>query len=311
MELLIEKHRPGRVADCILPSGIANMFSSLVDNDGSVQNMILHGEPGVGKTTVARALAAEKGLDTFFVNMSLHGNMDLLRTEVQQFASTVSLGGSGKLFIGDEFDSVNNQAAQRALRGMIEEFHESCRFVFTCNNLGTVIDPLLSRLVVVDFRIPPEEREELAMAFMKRTTAILEEEGIPFDKEAVASLIVERFPNFRRILNDVQRAYNELGRIDHSVSRFGIDENFNELVGYMRDRKFGDVRRWVGRNSDIDTATLVRRFYTTADELVEKESVPQMILILADYQHRAAFVADHEVNNSAMFAEIMADVRWR
>ena len=310
-QLWIEKYRPRVIEDCVLPSGTKDLFRRVVSEPGPPMNMLFHGSPGVGKTTVLRAIANEKELDLYFVNMSMKGNIDTLRTEIQQFASTVSLTGNGKLVGGDEFDYSNPQSTQPALRAMLEEFHDSCRFIFTCNFPKRIIEPLLSRLVLVDFSIPADEREAVAFEFMKRLRFVLDSEGVEYDKEALASLIIDRFPNYRKMLNDCQRAYNEVGRVDHSVTKFGVDDSFTELVGFMRARKYTDVRKWIGRNTDIDTAVLFRKFYDAADDLVTKGSVPQMVLHLGEYQHKAAYVADHEINLASCFAELMADMEWR
>ena len=310
--LWVEKYRPQKVADCVLSPGLEKLFENIVANTDLPQNMLLHGGPGIGKTTVARAVAAEKDLDVLFVNMSMRGNIDTLRTEIQQFASTVSLeSSSGKLVIGDEFDYSNQQSTQPALRGMIEEFHESCRFFFTCNYPRRIIDPLLSRLTLVDFTVTGDDKAAMAKAFMRRLRHVLDSEGVEYDRPALAKLIIDRFPNFRKVINDCQRAYNEVGRIDASVERFGIDETFDELVGYMRERKFTEVRRWIGRNSDVDQTTVFRRFYDAAGDLVQKSSVPQLVLVLGEYQHKSAFVADHEINMAACLAEVMGSVEWK
>ena len=308
--LIIEKYRPRTIAECVLSSSVQSLLQRVVDDEGPPQNMLFHGGPGIGKTTALRALARQKELDLFFINMSVRGNIDTLRTEIQQFASSVSLTGNGKLVGGDEFDYSNQQSTQPALRGMIEEFQENCRFVFTCNYPRRIIEPLLSRLVSVDFSIPAEEKERVAGDFMRRVRYILDEEGIEYDRGALAGLIIDRFPNFRKILNDCQRTYNEVGRIDQSVGRIGIDKSFQELIGHMRAKKFREVRGWVARNSDLDPATIFRRFYDQANELFDKRYVPQLVLTLADYQHKAALVMDQEINTSACFAEVMADAEW-
>ena len=309
-ELWVEKYRPSRIADCVLPEGVMTLLQRVVDTSGPPMNMLFSGSPGTGKTTALRAIAAEKEMDLMFINMSIRGNIDTLRTDIQQFASTVSLGGNGKLVGGDEFDYSNQQSTQPALRGMLEEFHDTCRFIFTCNYPKRIIDPLLGRLVTVDFSVPPAEKEAMAMAFMKRLRAILDAEGVDYERSALANIIIDRFPNYRKIVSDCQRAFNETGRVDQGVVRLGLDEDFDELLGHMRDRRFGDVRKWIARNADIEPASLYRRFYDKADTLVTKKSIPQMVLILGEYQHRAAFVADPEINTAACFAELMADMEW-
>lgn len=307
-ELWVEKYRPSRVMDCILPKGTKDAFSQFV-KDKYVPNLLLTGGPGVGKTTVAKAMLAECEFDWIVINGSLDGNIDTLRTKIKDFASTVSFSGNRKYVILDEADYLNPQSTQPALRNFMEEYSKNCGFILTCNFKNRIIEPLHSRCSVVDFKIEKAEKPKMAMQFMKHVMAILEDEGIEYDQKAVASLIQKHFPDWRRVLNELQR-YSATGKIDTGILVNLGDDNFSQLINTLRERNFNEMRKWVGQNSDIEPAVIFRKLYDVASEVLEPRSVPQLILHIANYSYKAAFVADHEVNLVACLTEIMADCNF-
>jgi DNA polymerase III delta prime subunit len=305
--LWVEKYRPQKISDCILPDDLKNTFQKFVDQD-NIPNLLLSGTAGTGKTTVTRALCDELGCDYIIINGSEESGIDVLRTKIKDFASTVSLAGKIKIVILDEADYLNPNSTQPALRGFIEEFSKNCRFIFTCNYKNRIISPLHSRTTVIDFKITKEDRPKIAAKFFKRVVEILEYENIPFEEKVIAELINKHFPDYRRILNELQR-YSSSGAIDSGVLSNISDENLKVLISSLREKDFKKMRTWVVNNMDNDPTVLFRMLY---DNLVsEIIQVPQLILLLADYQYKAAFVADAEINLVACLTEIMAACEFK
>lgn len=305
----VEQYRPRVIEDCILPKAIKKTFHDIVAS-GEMQNLLLAGGAGCGKTTVAKALCSELGLDALFVNASEESGIDVIRTKVRQFASAVSLSGGVKVVILDEADYLNPQSSQPALRGMIEEFHTNCRFIFTCNFKNRIIQPIHSRCTVVEFQIPNAEKPVLATQLMERCTLILNEKTIPFEEKVVAQLIHRHFPDFRRVINELQR-YAQSGSIDAGILTNVGEVAIKKLIGALKEKKFTDMRKWVASNIDNDPVQVFRLIYDSAYDVMEKKSIPQLVLILADYQHKAAFVADQEINLVAALTEIMMECEFK
>lgn len=307
--LWVEKYRPQTIDECVLPDSLKKTFKEFIES-GQLPNFLFCGGAGVGKTTVAKALCNEIGAEYLFINGSEESGIDTLRTKIKNFASTISLTDSKKVVILDEADYLNPNSTQPALRAFIEEFSSNCRFIFTCNYKQKIIEPLHSRCAVVDFKIENTEKPALAAEFFKRTTNILKTEGIEFDQKAVAELITKYFPDFRRVLNELQR-YSVSGKIDSGVLINLTEESFKELIKNLKEKNFTEVRKWVAKNGDSDGINIFRQLYDSATSNIEVSSIPQLVLILADYQHKAAFVADHEINLMAALTEIMAQCKFK
>ena len=307
--LWVEKYRPSKIEDCILPSNLKNTFLKIVES-GELPNMLFTGTAGLGKTTVAKALCNELGLDYIIINGSEDGNIDTLRGKIKQFASSVSLQGGFKVVILDEADYLNPQSTQPALRGFIEEFSSNCRFILTCNFKNRIIEPLHSRCGVYEFNTTKKDMVALAASFHKRLVYILKEEGIQTDQKAAADLILKHAPDWRRVLNECQRL--SIGGSDISNSSTDIsNNNTSDLVKSLKDKDFKKMRHWVANNMDIDASTIFRSLYDGMTDTVANRSMPQLVLILADYQYKHAFVADHELNVVACMTEIMANVEFK
>jgi len=306
--LWVEQYRPPSIKECILPESLKSVFQAFVDKN-QVPNLLLTGGPGVGKTTVARALLNELDLDYIIINGSMKGNIDTLRTEISQFASTVSFTGGRKYVILDEADYLNPQSTQPALRNFMEEFSNNCGFILTCNFKNRIIEPLHSRCSVVDFTMSKKEMASLAPQFLKRVSNILKMKGVEFDPKVIAELIMKHMPDWRRVLNELQR-YSVTGKIDVGILTTLSDESFDSLVSMMKNQDFTGIRKWVVDNADIESSTLFRKLYDYANKKMKPMSVAQMVLILAKYQYQAAFVVDHEINNVACLLEIMTDCEW-
>lgn len=308
-ELWVEKYRPSRIEDCILPAELKATFAEFVKKN-YVPNLLLSGGPGVGKTTVAKAMLEECGFDYIVINGSMNGNIDTLRTEIHNFASTVSLSGARKYVILDEADYLNPQSTQPALRNFMEEFSKNCGFIMTCNFRNRIIEPLHSRCSVIEFKIAGKERANLASDFMKRIDTVLTNENVSFDKKVIAELIMKHFPDWRRVLNELQR-YSASGAIDAGILINMGDENYKSLVTHLKSRNFKEMRKWVGNNSDIEPAVVYRKLYDMSSDLLVENSVPQLVIHIANYSYKSAFVADHEVNLVACLTEIMADCEFK
>lgn len=307
--LWVEAYRPRKIADTVLPQSLQSVFQQFVDAR-NVPHLLLSGRAGVGKTTVARAMLDELGADYIVINGSLNGNIDTLRNDILQFASAVSLDGGRKYVILDEADYLNPNSTQPALRNFMEEYSKNCGFILTCNFKNRIIEPLHSRCTVVEFSIPSEEKPKIAARFYKRIVDILGKEGIEFDSKVVAGIVQKHFPDFRRTLNELQR-YSASGKIDSGILVDLQDTNLKELVNCIKQKDFTSVRKWVAENTDTDPIALFRKLYDTSAELMKPSSIPQLVLILADYQYKHAFVADQEVNTIACMTEIMVECEFK
>jgi DNA polymerase III delta prime subunit len=279
-------------------------------NSGELPNFLFCGGAGVGKTTVAKALCNEIGAEYLFINGSEESGIDILRNKIKSFASSVSLTNAKKVVILDEADYLNANSTQPALRGFIEEFSNNCRFIFTCNFKNRIIEPLHSRCAVIEFKIENSEKQKIAAGFYRRVIDILSQEAVQSDSKVVAELITKYFPDYRRILNELQR-YSVSGTIDSGILINLGDESYVELVKNLKAKNFTEVRKWVGKNSDIESTELFRKLYDKAIDYLELVSIPQLVLILADYQYKAAFVADREINTMAALTEIMGQLKFK
>ncbi len=306
--LWVEKYRPSKIADCVLPDRLKSTFQNIVDA-GEVPNMLFAGSAGLGKTTVAKALCEELGLDYIIINGSEEGNIDTLRGKIKQFASTVSLSGGYKVCILDEADYLNPQSTQPALRGFIEEFSDNCRFILTCNFKNRIIEPLHSRCGVYEFNTTKKDMVQLCGAFMDRLADILYKEGVSFDSKGLADLIMKHAPDWRRVLNEAQRT----GISGNSISQSTVSsvDSFGSLTSFLKAKDFKKMRKWITDNIDIEPAAIFRGLYDSMFDYVDGQSIPQLVLIIADYQYKDAFVADHEINLVACMTEIMAQVNFK
>jgi DNA polymerase III delta prime subunit len=308
--LWVEKYRPQKIDDCILPESLKKTFKDYV-SQGELPHFLLCGTAGVGKTTIAKALCNEIGAEYVILNGSdTGGHIETLRTTIKGFATSVSLTDAKKVVILDEADYLQANSTQPALRNYMEEFSANCRFIFTANYKNRIIEPIHSRCAVIEFKIDSKEKQEIAAAFFKRATSILKQEGVEFDPKVVAELITKHFPDYRRILNELQR-YSVSGKIDSGILVNMSQESFRGLIKLMKDKDFSEVRKWVSKNSDADTTALFRELYDSATQHIEAASIPQLVLILADYQYKAAFVADHELNIMAALTEVMGNCKFK
>lgn len=307
--LWTEKYRPTKISDCVLPNDIKKSFQNIVAS-GTMQNLLLTGTAGTGKTTIAKALCDEMGCDTLVINASLDSGIDVIRSQVTQFASSLSMGGNAKVVIFDEADYLNSNSTQPSLRGFIETFHNNCRFIFTCNFKNRLIEPIHSRCTVIDFKIASKDKPILAGQFLKRVCHILDKENITYDKKVVVELVTKHFPDFRRVINELQR-YSASGTIDSGILLNVGEASYKELIGNMKDKNFTEVRKWVAKNSDASSTEIFRTLYDTIGESIEPQSIPQVILILADYSYKSGFVSDQEINTLAALVEIMGSSKFR
>ena len=307
--LWVEKYRPKSIDACVLPKNLKDTFSEFV-KDKHIPNLILSGTAGVGKTTIAKAMLDEIGATSMMINGSEESGIDVLRTKIKNFASTVSLEGGRKYIILDEADYLNPQSTQPALRGFMEEFHKNCGFILTCNFKNRLIDPLHSRCSVVDFIIPNSEKPKLASDFFSRVQNILKEENVKFDSKVVAELINKHFPDWRRTLNELQR-YSASGQIDAGILVNLSEVNINELMVSLKNKEFTNVRKWIVQNLDNDPIRIYRRIYDTLYSSLDSSTIPHAVVILADYSYKSAFVADQEINLLACLSEIMAQCKFK
>ena len=309
--LWVEKYRPKTIEDCILPDNIKKTFNDFL-NKGEIPNLLLAGPPGVGKTTVAKALCNELGVDFYVINGSDEGRfLDTVRNQAKNFASTVSLQGTGKhkVIIIDEADNTGNDV-QLLLRANIEAFYNNCRFIFTCNYKNKIIEPLHSRCAVVEFSIKGKEKAQLAGSFFKRLQNILDEESIKYDPKVLAQLINSHFPDWRRVLNECQR-YSVGGEIDSGILASFSDVAVNDLITHLKSKNFSEVRKWVVSNLDNDPGVVLRRVYDACYDCLSPQSIPAAVLIVAKYQYQIAFVADQEINLLAALTEIMCECSFK
>ena len=305
--LWVEKYRPRTIEDTILPDELKQTFQQFVDQD-NIPNLLLSGGPGVGKTTIARAMCEQLDVDYIVINGSMNGNIDTLRTEIKDFASTISFTGNRKYVILDEADYLNPQSTQPALRNFMEEYSKNCGFILTCNFKNRIIDPLHSRCSVIEFKINGKDKASMASQLFKRVKAILSDENVSYDQKTLAELITLYFPDFRRVINELQR-YSATGSIDSGILA-NHSSNIQDLVDILKNKKFVDMRKWIADHKDMDSAQLYRQLYDSASQYVKPQSIPQLVVTLADYQYKAAFVADHEINNVACMTELMMEVDW-
>lgn len=307
--LWVEKYRPRKIQDTILPNKLKDVFKEIVAS-GKLPNMLFTGTAGLGKTTVARAICDELGYDYIVINGSEEGNIDTLRGKIKRFASTVSLSGDLKVVILDEADYLNPQSTQPALRGFIEEFSDNCRFILTCNFKNRIIEPLHSRCGVYEFNTTKKEMAQLCGQFMERLAKILTEEGVTYNKDLIAQLIMKHAPDWRRVINECQR-YSIGGQLDTAILINSESDNYGTLFKALKEKDFKKMRTWVVNNIDVDVTAIFRTLYDNMYEKVDPSSIPQLVLILADYQYKNAFVADHELNVVACMTEIMANVEFK
>ena len=307
--LWVEKYRPKTIDSCILPESLKKTFKEFIAS-GQLPNFLFSGGAGVGKTTVAKALCNEIGAEYLFINGSEESGIDTLRTKIKGFASTISLTDSKKVVIIDEADYLNPNSTQPALRSFMEEFSNNCRFIFTCNFKNRIIEPLHSRCAVIDFKIESQDKAQLASEFFARCKHILNEENIQYEVKPVGELVMKHFPDWRRVLNELQR-YSVSGKIDSGILLNMSEESFKELIKHLREKNFTEVRKWVAKNGDSETTSIFKQLYDTASVNLEQASIPQLVLILADYQYKAAFVADPELNLMASLTEIMAQCKFK
>ena len=307
--LWVEKYRPHTVNDCILPESLKSTFQEYV-NRKEIPNLLLAGSAGVGKTTVAKALCEEVGCDYIIINGSDESGIDTFRNKIKNYASSLSLSGGRKVIIIDEADYLNPNSTQPALRGAMEEFAINCSFIFTCNFKNRIIAPLHSRCSVVDFKIQNGQKAKMATQFFKRVEWILEQEGVPYEKDVIASVITKHFPDNRRILNELQR-YSVNGQIDKGILSSISDVNISTLIKTIKEKDFGSARKWITNNLDNDPNTVLRSIYDGLYDFLKPDSIPPAVLILSKYQYQSAFVADQEINLMACLTEFMVECEFK
>ena len=307
--LWVEEYRPKTIEDCILPDSLKTLFTSFIKK-GELSNMLFSGTPGIGKTTVAKALCEELNCDWIMINGSEEGGIDVLRNKIKNFASTVSLSGGKKVVILDEADYLNPQSTQPALRGFVEEFHKNCRFILTCNFKNRIIEPLHSRFSNIEFKVNPKDKPKLASRLFERAVYILKEQNVSYEDKVLVELITKHFPDFRKLINELQR-YSVSGSIDAGILVNVSDENLKTLITHLKNKEFSDMRKWVVNNLDNDPVKIFRKIYDTLYSNLEPSTIPHAVLIIADYQYKSAFVADQEINLVACLTELMSQVKFK
>ena len=306
--LWTEAHRPKTIEECILPERLKKPFQEYVNSE-KIPHLLLSGGAGVGKTTVAKAMCNQIDADYIMINGSDESGIDVFRTKIKNFASSMSFTGGRKVIIIDEADYLNPNSTQPALRNAMEEFASNCSFIFTCNFKNRIIDPLHSRCAVVDFTLKNDEKSKMAGQFFKRIQSILQSENVEYEDKVIAELIKKHFPDFRRILNELQR-YSQFGKIDVGILAQIGDISIAEITKHLKNKDFGAIRKWVA-TADFDAATLYRKLYDNLYEVLQPQSIPQAVIILADYQYKQAFVADAEINTVACLTELMVSVEFK
>ena len=306
--LFTEKYRPRTVQECILPERLKTPFQEYV-NQKQIPNLLLSGGAGVGKTTIAKAMCNEIGCDFMVINGSDESGIDTFRVKIKNYASSMSFSGGRKVIIIDEADYLNPNSTQPALRNAIEEFAQNCSFIFTCNYKNRIIEPLHSRCAVIDFGLKSNEKTSMGNSFFKSIEDILKKENVEYDKKVVVELIKKHFPDFRRVINELQR-YSQLGKIDVGVlSQIG-DITITEIIKYMKNKEFKNIRKWVA-TTDVDPTIFFRKFYDNLIDIMKPESIPGTVILIADYQYKQAFVADQEINLMAFLTEVMMNVEFK
>ena len=306
--LWTEKYRPKTISDTVLPTNLKDTFQNFIDN--GIPNLLLSGKPGVGKTTAAKAMLDEVGSDYMIINGSMNGGIDTLRNDIKSYASTVSLNGKRKFVILDEADYLNPQSTQPALRNFMEEYSKNCGFILTANYKNRIIEPLHSRCSVIEFIIHKENKPVLANKFLKRVQDILKEENVEYDKKAVVELIIKHFPDWRRIINELQR-YSTSGKIDAGILTQMSDGSFNTLIQALKKKEFNQMRKWVAENLDNDPTTIYRKLYDSCNTNMKETSIPILVTTIADYQYKSAFVADQEINLVACLTALMIECEFK
>lgn len=305
--LWVESYRPQNIKDCILPERLKKPFQEYV-NQKNIPNLLLSGGPGVGKTTVAKAMCQEIGCDYLVINGSDESGIDTFRVKIKNYASSMSLAGGRKVIIIDEADYLNPNSTQPALRNAIEEFAGNCSFIFTCNYKNRIIEPLHSRCAVIDFSLKGNEKAQMAKDFFGRIKSILQSEKVDYDDRVIAELVKKHFPDFRRVLNELQR-YSQFGKIDAGVLTQIANVSISEIVKYMKEKDFGAIRKWVA-SGDYDANTVFRQIYDALYDILKPQSIPNAVLIIAEYQYKQAFVADGEINLVACLVELMGNCEF-
>ena len=306
--LWTEKYRPKKIDDTVLPADLKSTFQNFIDN--GIPNLLLSGGPGVGKTTAAKAMLDEVGSDFMIINGSMNGGIDTLRNDIKSYASTVSLNGSRKFVILDEADYLNPQSTQPALRNFMEEYSKNCGFILTANYKNRIIEPLHSRCSMVEFNISKQDKPKLASQFMKRVKDILTKENIQYTDNVIAELIMKHFPDWRRVINELQR-YSSNGKIDVGILTHVSDGSFNTLIQALKKKEFNQMRKWVAENLDNDPTTIYRRLYDSCNSNMKEQTIPILVTTIADYQYKSAFVADQEINLVACLTTIMIECEFK